>query len=121
MIEALQTEIAQLLMRTMWPAYTKEHEGYSKYLYNQIFGLPEESVPEKLFVLFIPNTEGGMEKNTITNSNTNTVRQVLTVQCENRGLSLDSLTVSDKGGNPIRSLDVPLSQVPDRILILRAN
>jgi len=121
MIEPLQLEIAQLLLCTMWPSYTKEHEGYSKYLYNQIFGLPEESVPEKLFLLFLPNAEGGMEKKTLPNSPSTTVRQVLTLQCEYRGLNLDNLSVTDKGGSKISNLDVPLASIPDRIIILRTN
>lgn len=45
------------------------------------------------------------------------VRDVLTVQCENRGIKLDSLVVRDKHGKEV-NLDQPLCKVPDRIVVL---
>lgn len=116
MLEPLQKDVLILLSRTMWPLYTKEHEEYSKYLSNQIFGLPEETVPERVFLIFYPTPEG-LEKKTIPNSATSTVRQVLTVQCENRGIKLNSLVVKDKHGKEV-NLDLPLCMVPDRIVVL---
>jgi len=116
MIVPVQTEMAQLLARSVWPAYTKEHEGCAKYLYNQIFGLPEEVVPEKLFLLFSPNEDGDLKKQTLPNSIVNTVRSVLVKECED--LNIDELVVTDKAGHVITDLDIPLFRIPDRIIII---
>lgn len=82
-----------------------------------VFGLPDESVPEKLFLVFYPTADGGLEKKTISNSTTATVREVLEHRCRERGVSLSSLTVKDKHGVDV-NLDSTLHQVPHRIIIL---
>lgn len=81
-----------------------------------VFGLPDEPVPEKLFLVFYP-TESGLEKKTLANSTTSTVREVLHQRCKDRGVSLSSLTVKDKHGMDV-DLDTTLSQVPHRIIVL---
>lgn len=148
-MEPLQKEILTLLANTVWAQYTKENLAYANYLSKQstytgallnltcgvVFGLPEESVPDRLFLIFFPSPEG-LEKKTIANSATTkrvfffivpvlreltrTVRDVLATQCEYRGLKLDSQLVRDKEGREV-DLDQPLAQVPYRMVLVEAS
>lgn len=127
MIDALQLDIIKLLTNTMWPIYTKEHADYTKFLTKRVFGLPDD-VPEKFVLLFYP-TATGLEKKTMPNSTTTTgtlniisglmvvVREVVKLQCANRGVSPSSFLIKDRYENDL-DLDIPIAAIPGRIIIL---
>jgi len=75
--------------------------------------------PKKLFMLIVPGDNGRFEKITVSNSDTKTVRQLLDETAAKRSLDYSKLKVSVRGGDGLDSLDIPLSEVPERILVLQ--
>jgi len=76
-------------------------------------------VPKKLFVVVVPVEDGKFEKINLSNSDSKTVQQLLLDITTKRSLDIDNFTISGKDGTPLDSLSIPLSDVPDRVLVLQ--